>query len=292
MIYFFKTNNFSKKYIPFNLYRECISNYISNKIIYKNFNELNNNDILIIFMYDIIHLNKLNELLKYNNKIFIINTEYYKFKITLNIYKAIERKKNINLLEYNVLNIKYINNNLKNLNYTFLPLLYNPSLNFITHNNYIPFKKRKNDIAFCGSVAPKFVKRYNLLNKLKKKFNIKIVRHALDINLYNKELLNTKIVINIYSNEYNKIFDYYRNTYLLANKCLFISEYPDNIDLGIEKNLIGFDKHLIFFNEENIENTLNKYLKLNNHEYDELVNKQYNWFVKQNNMDDYLKKIL
>jgi hypothetical protein len=292
MIYFLNTNYYSKNYVPFQLYRNCISNYISCPIYFREFNKLLDDDILIAFMYDIIYLSKSKPLLNCNNTIFLINTEHYSFKNTINILNKIKDKKNIHLLEYNVLNIHYINNNIKELKYTFLPLLYNPCLKFVNETNFIPFNERKHDVIFCGSYTRKLPYRFKILNKLKEQINIHFIHHGRDIHAYNNELLNSKIVVNVYSYEYTKPFDYYRNTYLLANKCLIVSEYPTHIDLNIEPNLMGFEEHLIYFNQDNMVEVLNKYLKLTNEEYMELVNKQYDWFVKQNNMNEYLKQIL
>ena len=118
-----------------------------------------------------------------------------------------------------------------------------------------------------------------------------MIHSALNLQKYNTELANAKIVLNIYSYEHNKIFDYFRNSYLLANKCLLISEYPENIDLSIEKNLIGYKENLIFFKLDDYEKVLEKYLHLSEEEYQSIVNKQYEWFKKQNNMKDFAQGI-
>ena len=290
MYYYYNCNNFSREYLQFKNYRFCIENILKLNIHFKNLNELNEEDILIIFSFDVFNDHDiLNELLNYKFKIFLINTENFKFDRIIKLFQQINNKNNIYLIEYNIVNIHYIKSNFNNINYYFIPLLYNPYLESVYNEKYITFNQRKNDILFCGSPGSR---RKNILNKLTQKFNIKQVHHALNIHEQNLELANSKIILNIYSYEHNKIFDYYRNSYLLANKCLLISEYPENIDLTIEKNLIGYEENLIFFkNDEDCEKVLEKYLNLSDSEYQDIVNKQYNWFKSQNNMIDYAKVI-
>jgi hypothetical protein len=290
MYYWLKCNNFSKIYLPFKNYRFCIENILNLNIHFKNLNELNKDDTLIIFSYDIFNpKNILDDLIKKPFKILIINTENYKFKNIINMFQKINNINNIYLIEYNIVNIHYIKENYKNINLNFLPLLYNPYLENIYQEKYIPFNNKKTDILFCGTLH--LPRRKKLLDSLRKKFNITINSNCGDINKQNKELANAKIVLNIYSYEHNKIFDYYRNSYLLANKCLLISEYPENIDLSIEKNLIGYKENLIFFKYDECEKVLEKYLHLSEEEYQSIVNKQYEWFKKQNNMKDYTQGI-
>ena len=289
MYYWLSCTNFSKNYLPFKNYRFCIENILNLNIQFKNYNDIKENDILIVFSYDLYNpKNIINEILKNKYKVLIINTENYKFKNIIDLYKLINNKNNIFLLEYNVVNINYIKNNYKNINLKFLPLLYNPYLENIYKEKYIPYSKRKNNILFCGSLVER---RKKVLSIIEKKFNIKKIHQALNLEKQNLELSNSKIILNIYSYEHNKIFDYFRNSYLLANKCLLISEYPENIDLSIEKNLIGYKENLIFFKLDDYEKVLEKYLHLSEEEYQSIVNKQYEWFKKQNNMKDYAQGI-
>ena len=286
MYYWFNCNSYSKNYLPFKNYRFCVENILNLNIHFKNLNEIKINDTLIIFSYDIFNpKNIIDELIKKPYKILIINTENYKFKNIINMFNKIDNIKNIYLIEYNILNINYIKENYKNINFKFVPLLYNKYLENIYKEKYIKFKEKKNDILFLGSF--KIPRRKKLLDNLSKKFNVKINNNCQDINKQNQELANSKIILNIYSYDYNKIFDYYRNTYLLSNKCLLISEYPDRIDLTIEKNLIGYEENLIFFKYDECEKVLEKYLNLSEEEYQSIVNKQYEWFKKQNNMKEY-----
>jgi hypothetical protein len=286
MYYYYNCNSFSKEYLPFKKYRCCIENILKMNIEFKNLNELKEEDVLIIFSYDIFNPSDIfNELVNYKFKILLINTESFRFPRIIELFQQINNNKNICLIEYNIINIHYIQANFKNIIYYFIPLLYNPCLETMYNQKYILFNERKNDILFCGS--PACPRRMNLLNTLSSKFNTKVVNHLVNGIEHNLELANSKIILNIYYYPDNKIFDYYRNSYLLANKCLLISEYPENIDLTIEKNLIGYEENLIFFKYDDCERVLEKYLKLDEEEYNRLVNKQYEWFKSQNNMIDY-----
>lgn len=291
MYYFYNGNNFSKEYLPFKKFRFCIENILNLNIHFKNLNEVQTNDTLIIFSYDIYNpVNILDKLLNKNYKILIINTENYLFHNIANMFRNIINKKNIYLIEYNVVNINLIKNDYKNINLKFLPLLYNPCLENFYKEKFIPYLQRKNDVLFCGSIGGR---RRGLLNKISNKFNIKTIHSPTNLKMYNTELANSKIILNIYYYEHNKIFDYYRNSYLLSNKCLIISEYPENIDLTIEKNLIGYEENLIFFKKyDDLVNILEKYIHLSEEEYKSIVNKQYEWFKKQNNMKDYAQEFL
>ena len=289
MYYWYKCDNFSKNYLPFQNYRFCIENILNLNISFKRLKEIGGDDILIIFSYDIFNpTNILSRLLEAKYKILIINTENYKFEHIEELFESINRKNNINLIDYNIVNLNYIKKNYNEIKLHFLPLLYNPYLESIYKEKYIPFTNRPIDILFCGADIPR---RMSIIQKIKKSFKVTVVHHAMNSNLQNKLIAKAKIIINVYSYEHNKIFDYYRNSYLLANKCLIISEYPTNIDLSIEKNLIGFEDHLIFFNLENHQEVFNKYLSLNDEEYRLLVNKQYDWFKKNNDMGEYSKGI-
>jgi hypothetical protein len=289
MYYWYKCNDFSKKYLPFQNYRFCIENILNLNIPFKQLNEIGGDDILIIFSHDIFNpQNILTRLLEAKYKILIINTENYKFEHIEELFESINRKNNINLIDYNIVNINYIKKKYNEIKLHFLPLLYNPYLEQIYNQKYIKYSDRPIDILFCGSEG---TRRRPILKQIRKNFKVHSVHHALNINLQNDVVSKSKIIINVFSYEHNKIFDYYRNSYLLANKCLLISEYPTNIDLSIEKNLIGFEDHLIFFNLENHQEVFNKYLSLNDEEYSLLVNKQYDWFKKNNDMGEYSKGI-
>ena len=290
MYYWLNCSTILKNYLPFKHYRSCIENILKLNIKFKNLNELKKDDILILFSYDVFKpKNILDDLIQKPNNIYIINTENYKFKNILTMFEKINNKKNICLIEYNIVNIHYIKNNFTNIKLTFLPLLYDKYLENIFKEKYIPFSDRKYDILFSGTTD--IPRRNKLLKRLYNKFSVKNINCRFNNDRYNEELSNSKIILNIYSYDHNKIFDYYRNSYLIANKCLIISEYPENIDLSIEKNLIGYKENLIFFKYNDCEKVLEKYLRLSEEEYQIIVNRQYEWFKKNNNMSNFSKNI-
>ena len=107
MYYWYKCNDFSKKYLPFQNYRFCIENILNLNIPFKQLNEIGGDDILIIFSHDIFNpQNILTRLLEAKYKILIINTENYKFENIIQLFKSINNKQNIHLIEYNIVNLK------------------------------------------------------------------------------------------------------------------------------------------------------------------------------------------
>ena len=102
MYYWLSCNDFSKNYLPFRNFRFCIENILNLNIEFKNYNDIKENDILIVFSYDLYNpTNILNQIINNKYKVLIINTEHYKFKNIIDLYKSIDNKKHILLLEYN-----------------------------------------------------------------------------------------------------------------------------------------------------------------------------------------------
>lgn len=101
----------------------------------------------------------------------------------------------------------------------------------------------------------------------------------------------SKIILNIYYYDHNKVFDYYRLSFLIANNAFIISEEPSEINLEIEKNLIGYNEYMILEPYDKIVETVDKYLQ--NYDpkiIDKIVTEQYNWFSK-NKMENYIMNI-
>ena len=103
---------------------------------------------------------------------------------------------------------------------------------------------------------------------------------------------NSKIVLNIYYYDYNFVFDYYRLAFLIANNAFIINEYPRDVDLSIQNDLIDFDKHIISVNYDNIIETVDKYMDIYNNEEEiiQIKENQLEWF-KKNKMEDYFMSI-
>ncbi len=289
---------FSKHFLPFFLYRNILYNILKEtyeiEFIYNIDNLVNNeNSIIILNIYCLTsNSDIINILRNYKGKIILINTEHYENLNVKNILNNINDI-NFNIFEYNIINYKYFINN--NLNVYFVPLIYNNYLE--TYFNSCITKKlgwneKDIDIFFCGSLNKK---RENIILKLKEKnYNV------LHIQGYSGEEENknicdyinrSKIVLNILYYDYNIIFDYYRNSFLLANKILLISELHKDVDYDIEYSLKDIENNLILCEYDEIIDTVEKYINMNEDDINNLLNKQYEWF-KQNDMKINLEKSL
>lgn len=287
-------------YMPFILYIRSllvILNNISNNVfITSSINEIKNKRPQILFLFSIF-INDIVQFFYPQQHKYIINTEYYKnWNVEQNL-DLLNNKSNITFIEYNPLNVYLIKEKYKNINCLFIPQLYDTSL--ITYYN-INVRNRRHysqkdiDVLFYGN--EKCERRQNILNILSKKYNIKII-HKVDNNILCDFIDRSKIVLNIFNDEYNKPFDYYRNTFLLSNNILLISEYPSNIDLTMEPYFNDIKDNLLVPDYNNIitcvENILINY---NDYSYiDKIIEKQ-TIFIKNIKMCDvyanYFKKLI
>jgi hypothetical protein len=148
--------------------------------------------------------------------------------------------------------------------------------------NKINFCNKDIDILFYGTINDR---RKKILDILNNKYR---VVHFKDFSK-NNQLCNyierSKIVLNIFYYEHNKIFDYYRNSFLIANKILLISEKAHSNDYEIEIELLNLEENIILASYENIINTVDTYMNISEDEYYIRVNKQYESF-KNYNMTD------
>ena len=244
------------------------------------FENINPNAIYISYsfkLYNYIHL-------LLNAKLIIINMDHYKhfnFSTILNLINT--DNSNIVIFDYNPINIIGINNDYKFIKIYYMPLVFDTILinyynNFIT--NKINFNEKKIDILFYGSINER---RNNILNILSKKYNVCIINSNNVNTIPDNELINyienSKIVLNIYYYEHNKIFDYYRNSFLLANNAFLVTEYPDNINFNIDKNLIDIEKNIVCPSYNDIVKVIDKILiEYNQDDINILIKKQNNWF--------------
>lgn len=228
-------------------------------------------DILFLFSFSIgevincFHPNQLK---------FIISTEHYEIHNIKQNLEILNTRKNVTFIEYNSINVKYIKNSCENINIQYAPLLYHPFLiSYYTNiiQNIINYDNKLIDILFYGNLTPR---RASILNILKEKFHVKIIDCCSNQELC-KIINNSKIVLNIFGNDINKPFDYYRNTFLLANKVILISEYPESIDIIIEPLLTNIEKYLLVpkYNDivKCVDNILSNYTQNN---IDDILNKQ------------------
>jgi hypothetical protein len=234
--------------------------------------------------------NYLSEKIK-NNKIHIviINTEpIYLFKEKLDIISICNNISSFSsidtlIIDYNLDNISYFNNNNKNDK---LKIMYNP----FTYNSYIEkiflktqhFKKDI-DVYFYGYTNDRRVYIFNQFQQ--KGLNILVGYHN-SSNGFNDQLhcMNrSKIIINIFHDEKNNAFDFYRLTPLLSGKYFFITETYNLSDDPLIKESI---EYIITATYDKFVETAINYL--NNYSMDErqlIADKAYDWYKSNNNYE-------
>jgi hypothetical protein len=169
-----------------------------------------------------------------------------------------------------MINTNYINNNI-----FYSPLLFHEHL--IEYYNSqvkekILFENKDIDILFFGYANER---RKKILDILSTKYNVVI--HSKDNNELCNNIERSKIILNIHNHEYNYVFDYYRNAFLLANKAFIIYEYPYDTNFSKEHNLIDIKNNLITIDYDQIINSIDYYMN-NQNLIKEQVEKQFNWF--------------
>jgi hypothetical protein len=302
-IQYYISDEFSKFYLPFLLFRECLTKVIkevyniSIEYIY-NFDLLQDtNDTIIISNIYSINDKLLNILEKYKSKKILINTEYFK---NLNVSKYLDfinNKSNFHLLEYNILNINYLKNSNMNIDYHFIPLCYNSFLEEYYSSKIIKktYAEKDIDILFLGTLNRR---RKFITNSLKKKYNLVTKYNFGDDS--NTELCNlierSKIVLNIIFYDHNVIFDYYRNSFILSTKTLLITEKSKSKDYNIEDGLLQLENSIINVEYDKIIETVDTYMSdMSEDKYNKLVDTQYNAFKNykmDNKITNFFNKIL
>jgi len=280
-------------FITINSYYRILLNNITQDVVIDNNDNINEylkkNYIIITFSFNI-YKTYLIDILK-QERVILINVDNYthfKFQPLLNIIN--DERLNFTIFDYSPINLKEISQIYKNVVIEYVPFLYNSYLE--EHYNTITNNQENNkdiDILFYGGNN---TRREKILEELRKKYKLHTVFCNItgipDIELSNL-IKRSKIVLNIYFYEHNKVFDYYRNSYLLANKAFLISEYPDSIDFNIERNLIDIDKNLIMGKYENLVDLISYYLdNYNNIDINNIKEKQYTWF-SNNRLDDLIR---
>jgi hypothetical protein len=288
-IQFYISDDFCKFFLPFVLYRGCLLEVITKVYNLKfeyvyDFNLLrNDHQTIIIFNIYSINIEKLYILENYISKKILINTEYYE---NLNVSKYIDfinNKNNFYLLDYNILNINYLKNTNKNINYHFIPLCYS---NFLEDYYYSRVTRKKFiekdiDILFFGSPNDR---RNKITDILKNKYNM-IIKAGVTGDEGNTEMCNlierSKIVINVLYYNNNIIFDYYRNSFILSTRTLLITEKSTSKDYIVEDGLLELENNIINVEYDKIIETVDRYInQISEEEYTRLVDKQNNAFKK------------
>jgi hypothetical protein len=296
------SNNFSKYYLPFFVYRQILylicEKYISNNIqfIYNIESFDNTKDTVLIMNLYCLHYTldyDIYTVVKNSiGKVLLINTEFYLHHNVNNILNWINENnlKQCYFLEYNIINYNHIKQNFLNVNLEFAPLIYHTYLEIYykneINNNFIKWNNKDIDILFIGRLNDR---RMNILDKLKTKYNVHILSGYTGKN-ENNHMCNlyerSKVVLNILFEDQNSIFDYYRNSLLISNKILTVSEKPKNIDYNIENYLQDIDNNLIQCNYDDFYNTVDNILSnYNENDINNIKEKTYNWFKSRNDMD-------
>jgi hypothetical protein len=295
-IYIYISDNFSKNYLPFLFYRnilyETLLKYKNYKInfIYNLNDFIDSEKNIFITMIHCFAKNLDYNFYSFNNlscKKIIINTEYYEHGNIKNLLKYINLypNNNFHLFDYNKINIENIQKLFKNINIYYIPLIYNEYLEDFYNKNIdykLSWNEKDIDILFYGSLN---IRRGKIIDNLKKKYNLVYFQDIYNHNSFCNIINRSKIILNILFYDYNIVFDYYRNSFLLANNALLITECSINFDYNIEYNLKDIVENILITNYENIEETVDIIMNKSINEIDEILLKQYNWFIKHNLKD-------
>ena len=249
----------------------------------------NNTDIIIICNIYSINDHLLNILSTYDSKKILINTEYYENLNISKYFDIINNKPNFYLFEYNILNINYLKNTNKNIDYHFIPLCYSSYLEDYYNSRIVKktFIEKDIDILFLGKLK-ECKRRKNIIYSLTKKYKI-IIKYNID-DKANIELCNlierSKIVLNVLFYKSNIIFDYYRNSFILSTRTLLITEKSTSKDYNVEDGLLELENNIINVEYDKIIETVNNYMNnMTEEKYNKLVDTQHNAF-KNYKMDD------
>ena len=292
-VQYYISDEFCKFYLPFSLYRGCLTKVIkevyniSIEYIY-DFQSLQNNiDTIIICNIYSINDELLNILSTYDSKKILINTEYYENFNISKYFDFINNKPNFYLFEYNILNINYLKNTNKNIDYQFIPLCYSSFLEDYYNSRIVKktFIEKDIDILFLGKLNRR---RRNIINPLTQKYKI-VTKYNFD-DKGNTELCNlierSKIVLNVLFYKSNIIFDYYRNSFILSTRTLLITEKSSSKDYNVEDGLLELENNIINVEYDKIIETVNNYMdNMTEDKYNKLVDTQYNAF-KNYKMND------
>ncbi len=292
-VQYYISDEFCKFYLPFSLYRGCLTKVIeevyniSIEYIYDFQSLQNNTDTIIICNIYSINDHLLNILQAYDSKKILINTEYYENLNISKYFDIINNKPNFYLFEYNILNINYLKNTNKNIDYQFIPLCYSSFLENYYNSRIVKktFIEKDIDILFLGKLNRR---RKNIINPLTQKYKI-VTKYNFD-DKGNTELCNlierSKIVLNVLFYKSNIIFDYYRNSFILSTRTLLITEKSTSKDYNVEDGLLELENNIINVEYDKIIETVDYYMdNMTEDKYNKLVDTQYNAF-KNYKMDD------
>ena len=281
---------YPREYIPFGLYIRSLCNIFTTNPYFAstkmNISFINNIEMLspkteLLFMY----LNGVKTIdieIPITTKVIFIQGDYIinhnrdDFNFMYN-YANIKNPSNTYILEYNPLNVRFYNNNFTNLKYGYIPLLYSNYLEQIyePHRLNIPLSQRPIDVLYLGSLNDR---REKMIHIIRNKYNLVQVQFITDIKEYVELIEKSKLVINIFSKEDNKPFDYYRLAFLYSNKVMVINEQMEHIDPSIDEIPQIMSPVMINVEYPDLPNAIDKYLSKTEQEINCITERTYDIF--------------
>jgi len=154
----------------------------------------------------------------------------------------------------------------------------------------IPLLHRPIDVLYLGSLNER---REKMIDRIRTKHNLVQVQFITDINEYVRLIEHSKLVINIFSKEDNKPFDYYRLAFLYSNKVLVINEKIEHFDTSIDEIPETMSSVMINVEYDDLPKAVDAYLSKPEKEINNITQQTYNIF-KQFDMNhrivDFFKK--
>jgi hypothetical protein len=247
-------------------------------------------DVVILFM------NELDSVLHITDKkIVLIHADYIKnhcaeFQAKILDYITVIHPKNIYIWEYSVKNLDYYKENkIDNVKCSFIPLLYDEYLEYMYNElitNKIDYDNKPIEILFMGNMSNR---RSPMLQSIAERFKLYIMTDVNDISSYINVIENSKLVIHLYSNDNNTIFDYYRSALLYSNKILYLNEECEVMDRDIEHNIVDLNNVILKCDYNSMIEKIEEILKKPQEELNEIIEKSYIEFKKHNMKDRILQ---
>lgn len=185
----------------------------------------------------------------------------------------------VTILDYQYNNIVFLRKNRPYIRVKYLPFTGNNYLRELF--NPVQSSSKDIDVLFYGTLNDR---RKKILDQLGTFCNVKHVFFD-DIREQNSWIKRSKIVLNTYFYENNKVFDYCRLSYLLTNSIFVISELPEDVNVKYEKKLVNFSDYIITVKYDNIVDTVRLFLTKDEQERQTYAKKACDWFNKVFNME-------
>jgi len=220
--------------------------------------------------------------------LFLINTEsFYAHKDQDGkINGALALTSNpLTILDYQANNIKYIRTHRPQVRIKYLP--YTDSIPLRSY--YKPSSREKDiDVLFYGTLNER---RRKIIDELSSFCRVQRVSFD-DVGTQNMWLKRSRIVLDLYFYENNKVFDYYRMSYLLSNGIFTIMEEPEAIDYKLEPQLKNYYDYIIAVKYEQLVPTIRNFLAKSNEELQRYALKAQTWFQKAFQMEACIRDLI